>query len=349
MAVRIRLLLLFRTGGRAVTGEFASSGDQEIDDTRKDVEEHATDENNCASRLAILATWVNLLQRRRFDLTDYVPRLDAMGEALTSGDPEALSAAVADAFAFLDELQRTGAPVEPIPGKGSPRQVDAPRAWPVYGGDIHHTASTDEPGPAAGRIAWKHAVGLAWYARPAVDNGRLYAACPGIRALLRCIDLETGQCLWQTRRAPLPEPAGGPKLVPSSYTTPCVASTPIVLGKSIVLNEIGAQGRDFSARNLTLIDKKTGTVLGTMPAGQADYRIGYVAHVADEQFVIYPDGEQRIQARPSHVTGQHRIVCKRISDGETTWDFHVGPVFSEPLLDGDRVYVGTALCSGNTS
>lgn len=322
---------------------FVSSGDREIDEVRKDVGKHPTDTTNSGLRFAVLATWVNLLQRRRFDLTGYVPKLDAMRQALAAEDAGALSAAVADAFAFLDEVQHTGIPVEPVPGRGEQQPLpDRPRDWPVYGGDIHHTANTDEPGPAAGRIAWKHPVGLAWYARPAVDKGRVYAACPGMRALLYCIHLETGKVIWQTRRPPLPEPGGGPKLVPSSYTTPCVASTPVVLEETVILNEIGAQGRDFAARNLTLVDRKTGTVLGTIPVGQADYRIGYVAHTADENFVVYPDGTQRIQALPSQVIGQDRIVCKRLPDGGTEWDFHVGPVFAEPRLDRRQVYVGTA-------
>ena len=328
-----------------MTKEFISSGDSEIDQVRMDVEQCATDMDNCAIRFAILATWVNLLQRRRFDLTGYTPKLDATKQGLDAQDPQALSDAVAAAFACLADIQAHARPVAAIVGGRSgtrPSTGKAGREWPVYGGDIHHTASTDEPGPATGQIAWKHAIGLAWYARPAVEGGRVYVASPGMRALLHCLDSATGECLWQTRRPPLPDQAGGPKLVPSSYATPCVAGTPVVLERTLIVNEIGAQGRAFSARNLTLIDKESGAILERVPAGQADYRIGCVAHAANESFVVFPDGTQRIQARPSQVIGQDRIVCKRVSDGETEWDFHVGPVFAEPLLDGDRVYTGTA-------
>lgn len=322
--------------------EWVSSGDVEIDQMRQDVRRIPTDADNFPSRMALLTTWINLLQRQGYDLTNYVPIFDKLTTSARSGDNKRLFAAIHDAFDHLDGVQRS----KPLQSFESDTETTDPQQppedWPVYGGNIHHTASTDQPGPVKGHLAWKKAIGLAWYVRPAVEDGRVYATSPGIRGMLHCLDLDTGQCLWKTRRSWTREALGIVNLSPSSYVVPGAASTPVVLDDVIVLNELGAQGRDFGARHLLFIDKATGELIHRSPAGQADYRNGYAPLAGNSEFLVFPTGTQRVQDKPPQHIVQNRIVCKRAGDGETLWDFHIGPTFCEPIVDDDQTFVGTA-------
>lgn len=327
------------------------SGDQSIDRIRQEVLEEGTDGANYLERLAALTTWLHLLQRQGVDVSAYIPICDRLAASAANGDQTGLYAAVDDGFAVLGGLQAGATDARSpdvrsgeagaghrLPGDSSELLCD----WPVYGGNVYHTGSIDEPGPREGRLAWRFPVGLAWYARPAVENRRVYAPSPGMRTLLYCLDLDSGACLWKTWRRWSSENLEGACLTTASYKTPAVASTPVLLPEVVVLNEFGAQGTRFGARCLTFVGKESGRILRRVPAGQADYRVGYVPLVSEGSTLVYPDGTQRIGDMPPQSIGQHRIVCSRASDGEMQWSFHVGPLFAEPVIADGRVYIGTA-------
>ncbi len=323
---------------------WVTSGDAEIDETHRAVASSLTDKVNFPHRLAILTTWMHLLQRQGADLSGYAPHFDQLKASRHAGDEAALSAAVADAYAFLAAIQRALVTAAPrcFTNETAPLPTGVPTAsWAVYGGNPHHTASTDEPGPQRGTVAWKQPIGLAWTARPTVEQDRVYVAVPGLRTFLHCLDFDTGALLWQTRRPWTQASLGIVNLSPSSYVLAGAASTPVVLADSVIVNQLGAQGRDFGARNLLVIDKATGQITRQLPAGQADYRLGHAA-LAGSDLLVYPSGTQRIKDRPPQIIAQNRIVCANPVSGATLWDFHVGQTFSDPVVDDGQVIVGTA-------
>lgn len=340
----------------------APSGDPDIDLLRRQASAAPTDEDNFPRRVAHLTAWINLLQRQGVDLRDYIPILDRQEASAAAGDRAALMAAIDEGFAFLERVQAVIArsvagdeaiqcgsvgdrPQREKAGGDRPRlreegAEESGQDWPVYGGDIHHRGSTEEAGPTAGRVAWRFPIGMAWYARPAVADGLVYAASPGMRVLLYCFDLATGALRWKTRRPWTAGALGRLHLAPSSYTTPGVASTPVLMGDRIILNEFGAQGRNEGERCLITVDRRTGELLRRIPAGHADYRMGHTPLAGEGEWLVYPDGVQRISATPPQFIGCHRLVCRRPDDEATAWDFPVGLTFAEPALDRGQVFVG---------
>lgn len=328
--------------------EVASCGDPEIDAVRRAVVDTPTSMESFPYRLAILTTWINLLHRQGAVLEDYAPIFDRLKASAREGNDATLCETMDAAFDFLNAAQ--AALASPPETEAPPSEKAAPASpvsvvdWPVYGGNIHLTSATPDEGPSQGVLAWKKAVGLAWYASPAIDDGRVYIPSPGIRSLLHCVDLETGDMLWQTRRTWTRSTLGIVNLSPSSYVLPGVASTPLVLDDAIVVNQLGAQGRDLGNKHLLVIDKQTGEIRQRLPAGEADYRIGYAPLAGEGEYLVYPTGTQRAKERPPQLIGQNRMVCQRVDDdsGTRLWDFHIGPTFCEPTVRGDRVYTGTA-------
>ena len=322
---------------------FVSSGDKEIDRVRKEVAQTPTDESNYEERLFILYIWRCLLQRQGADMSSYIPIYDRILSASRSGNIKELCSAIDEGFKVLEQIQisllknpPTSMPSRIKKPKKRPRFID----WPVYGGNPQHTACTEDLGPVKGKLAWKFPVGIAWYSRPAVENGRVYAVSPGMRTILYCLDIETGKLIWKTRRAPIPIKQIIAEGKDPLYSTPSAASSPVVLRKWIIVSELGAQQRG-GVRHLLYIDKSSGELVRTIPIGTLDYRAGYPAIVGNEDFLIFPAGTQRIEETPPHISCQNRIVCMKTSNGEILFDFYVGPIFCEPLLDEDRVYVGT--------
>ena len=322
---------------------FVSSGDEEIDRVRKESSQTPTDESNCEERLFILYTWRRLLQRQGANTISYIPIHDKCWSAMRSEKPQELCSAIDGGFQVLEQIQTSilENPPASMPSKARKPEVSKrPRFidWSVYGGNPQHTGYTEDLGPVKGKLSWRFPVGLAWYSRPAVENGRVYVVSPGMRTILYCLDVKTGKLIWKTRRAPIKL---GDGVFSRLYATHSAASSPVVLRNVIVLNEIGAQHREQAVRQLLYIDKGNGELVKTVQAGNLDYRVGYSVVVGNEDYLIFPNGAQRIEEVPPQISCQNRIVCKETSSGETLFDFYIGPIFCEPLLDEDRVYVGT--------
>ena len=328
------------------------SGDDEIDAARRAAAERPTDEGTYADRLVLLSAWIYLLQRCGVELSGCIEALDGLQTAADRGDAPAAFAALDGLYARLEGLQPTAAQLPREPAARPAREVETPaepapaRHWGVYGGNVHHTASTAEAGPSQGQIAWRFPLGLAWYARPAVDGGRVYAASPGMRTMLYCLDLDTGRVIFKTRR-PRPDATrrlklGRGNVLAQSYATPAVACTPLLTPDAVILAELGAQGLDEGLRHLTWVDRSTGDVLRRRPAGYADYRMGWARLAGEGEFLVYSDGVQRITARPPQAIGHDHVVCRRADSGDVEWSFRIGLHLAEPVVCGERAYVGTA-------
>lgn len=328
---------------------FEPSGDADIDRVRKEVAAWPTTAESFAERALMMSCWISLLQRRGISLVDYIPVFDALQDAARSGNADLTFEAIDRAFGVLARIQSDPPPEPTVCPPSAPDSGEAGGSsnWPVYGANAGHTASVPDSGPSKGRIAWISALGLGWYARPAVEGGRVYVVSPGIREMLNCLELETGERVWRTSRE-WPDAAerlmlGGSHVAAQSYRTPCAACTPVIRGGCVILAELGAQSLQSGARWLTWIDAKTGNPVRREPTGdECDYRIGYAALAGDDRFLVYPGSRQRIQDTPPSFTGQNRIVCRRVSDGELEWDFFIGQTFCEPVLHDGRVITGTA-------
>ena len=316
-------------------------GDIEIDEVRTDVAAVPTNGDNYIRRLSILRTWMLLLQRLGGSTRAYVPVDDRRKEATRVGDLQEVCRCVDEGFAILETARAslgTAVPVRPGPAPTS--GTASPTDWPLYQGDIAHTGATADTGPTLGRVAWQHPVGVAWYSRPAVENGRVYAASPGMRSMLHCLDLESGTRLWRTRH-PEVRFRGEIAIPPHRYHTRCVACSPVVLGDTIVLAELGGQANDDAARSFTIVDRESGQIVNQVDGGRLDYRAGYAAFAVSGNRLIHPHGDQRITTTPPTTPPQDRVACRDTATGDLLWDFCVGPVFSEPVVDEDSVYVGS--------
>lgn len=109
----------------------------------------------------------------------------------------------------------------------------------------------------------------------------------------------------------------------------------------VVVSELGAQGKNFAARNILYIDKVNGNLVKSIPAGALDYRAGYSVVVGNEDLLVSTCGTQKIGETPPQISPQNRVICVETKTGETIFDFHIGPIFSEPLICRDRIYLGT--------
>ena len=51
----------------------------------------------------------------------------------------------------------------------------APTDWPLFHANAAQNGYTADPGPSEGKLAWRFPIGHAWYSRPLVEMGRVYA------------------------------------------------------------------------------------------------------------------------------------------------------------------------------
>lgn len=330
-------------GDSATETARAWCGDPEVDATRRDALEHPTTPQTFWDRAVAVWAWMVVLQRLGADLDPFLPLLDRIEDPRYENDPEPACRAVDEAFEVLARIQADAGPPRAVsvePGDAPPPPADA-EPWPVYAGNARHTASTDDAGPTGGRVAWRFATGLAWYARPTVEGGRVYATSPGMRTRMWCLDLETGGAVWKTTRTRTGRPNPHSHVLPQSYTTPAAASTPHVVGGELVVAEMGAQGKSAGLRGLVWIDRQTGAVTRHADIGYADYRTGYARLGGHGRYVVHPNAAQRLEPNPPQCIGHNRLLCRRADDGESVWDFPCGLTFADPVLDEQRAYVGT--------
>jgi outer membrane protein assembly factor BamB len=316
------------------------TGDDALDTLRRALPGAPTTPATFAVRAALYDSWLHLIQRLGVDTGMTVAVVDAVEQAFAAGDAAAQCAALDRGFILLEDLWRERPAFAVEPGALPPAAGDGD--WPGYGGDVGHHACTAAPGPRQGRVAWSAPAGLAWYARPALAGGRLYACVPGMRTLACCREAGDGTLRWRSERQRTGLKLGSGRVMPQSYSSPALASTPVVLDDVLIGAELGAQGRDQGARDLVWFDRASGAVLRRVPAGQADYRMGHAALAGDARHLVTVEGTQRLQARPPQVGPPDHVVVRASDDGRELWRLRIGPCFNEPVLDAARIYLGTA-------
>ncbi|MHC4433496.1 MAG: outer membrane protein assembly factor BamB family protein [Planctomycetota bacterium] len=353
MRTRIHLLLFLSmlTQIRCHAAEFYSSGSPDIDRVRAEVKASRTTADNYQERALLLIIWLGSVQQQGadthpfFDVDKayydlhwkvYHGAGQAKEEAIRS-----ICKVVDEGYQVMEEIFRTLKEEGPIhePFTGDPARFpeggDMEADWPMFQGNKHNTGHTEAPGPKTGELAWKFPVGLGWYARPAVEGDRVYAASPGLYTTSLCLDLDTGEEIWKsTQNHPLM----------GIYKFPAIASTPLILDDRIVLREINSHGgNEGQAKNLVYVDKKTGKTLSRKYAGHVDYRTQVAPVATNGKYTVYPFGIHDIYGAPAICQNFNRLICADVNNERKLWDFNVGIIdaLAEPVMTESRVLQGT--------
>ncbi|MFC2081282.1 PQQ-binding-like beta-propeller repeat protein [Bacteroidota bacterium] len=320
-----------------------SSGDEEIDQIRKEIKIHPTDESNYINRGLMLRFWESSLRHRgaitagRFTtIDDNILNIASITNKKEQQEEIARYAKLIDAgYLILDSIQneimedpsKGIRPLVPDPESVSPPlKIEIP--WPQYQGTLTNVGFTGGDGPVYGRIGWKFPVGLAWESRPVVEGDNVYLTSPGMRNILFTLDINTGEVLSRVKQIS----------TFSSYRTPAYASTPVILKDYILMREMGSKD---NAKEVAYINKNTWEVEKQTYSGHLDYRAGYAPLAANEKYMVFPFSFNDIEATPPEAQAFNHIICKDTKTGEQIRDVHVGHTFAEPLLDDDRVFIGT--------
>ena len=347
------VLLVFIIVGASnlIQGQNASaykhtSGDDEIDQIRKEIKTHPTDESNYESRGYMLKLWELSLQQQGVVLAGryqsvYInrSRIESITNLEERKNAMARVAKQIDVgYQILDSMQNeiienplSGvAELTPDPTSVVP-PVKNEKSWPNYQGTLSNVGFNGNDGPVYGRTAWKFPVGLAWESRPVIEGDKVYLASPGWRNILFTLDLNTGKVINSAKQMP----------ARSAYNVPAYASTPIVLKDHILMREMGSRGYTGVAKEIAYINKNTLEEEKQIFAGHIDYRTGYAPFAANEKYIVYPYTKNHIERIPVEAQAFNHIICKDTKTGEQIRDVHVGHTFAEPLLDDNMVFIGT--------
>jgi outer membrane protein assembly factor BamB len=343
---------MFAALAMAAGASEGTSHDADIDRARQEVRQSPTTADNYRERSLSMFLWLAALQQQGadthpfFDIDKKYYQLEnallirqgaARDEALRE-----MGKALIEGFTKLEEIQRKletdGMIYQPFEGDPAtaPKGGDMDADWPMFQGNIHNTGHTTAPGPRTGKLAWKSPVGLGWYARPAVEDGRVYVASPGMRNTSFCLDLETGKDIWKSTQT---HPLFG------IYKYPAIMSTPVLLDDRLVLREVNSHGgNDGQARNLVYLDKKTGKILARKFAGHVDYRTQVAPVASNGKFMVYPFGVHDIYGSPAICQNFNRLICADVDNEKRLWDLNVGDIdaLAEPVVTDDRVLQGTS-------
>jgi len=345
------------------------SGDADIDQLRVGLKMHKTTEANYKERTKLLYMWMGALQQQGantfpfFDLDlkyrtletkinntpDFVQwktkheTSDAEEDFQKSSEYlEAVTQicrTIDEGFDKLETIQKdltdNGPMYTAFEAKTEVTGGDMSAEWPMFQANKHNNGATEAPGPSYGREKWKFPVGLGWYARPVIEDDKVFVTSPGMRVTAFCLDVKTGNEIWKASQDPP---------VFYMYKYPGMASTPLLINDQVVLREINSHGgNDGQARNLVYLNKETGKTEARRYAGHIDYRTRYAAVTGNEDVVVYPFGVHDIYSTPAICQNLNRLICADAQNTEKRWDFNVGDIdaLAEPVIAGDRVFQGT--------
>lgn len=306
---------------------FVPTGITEIDAMRRDFATHSTTPENALRRHSLIFSWVRHLVHRGVDMSDFHEPCASFSK-WGPIDPSRYGS-MKDAFDALEAIQSNPQFIEEVRGAAgppSPSRTD----WPVFGGTLEQASLSPDSGPRTGDIAWKFPVGLSWYAAPAVEDGRVYIASPGVTTLAYCLDEGTGELLWTT-------PQNGLQI----YSSPRASSTPVVQRDHIVLRATsGSWEFEEKARHIYQLDKRTGKVVRQFDADRVDYRRGCAPISGNDNYLVYPYGRLNLRGAPAFHEMQDTVVVRKAS-GEPWWSMRVGDLFGEPLLGKEHIFAAT--------
>lgn len=331
------------------------SGDSELDRIRAEVSEEATSRDTFKLRAIKMKLWSVTLQQLGVNLHDYVAidkqlnQKTGWNNIWRGGEPRVYSdeqmaelCAIVDAgYAVLEKYQALASSDNAsqafsadLPPIDSATQLEIP--WTDYKGNENLSGYTGAMGPAKGEKAWTFPVGLSYESKPAIEGNRIYLSSPGVRTIMYCVDLNTGEKIWDTTQ--IIEIMGD-----QLYHAPNNQSTPVLLKDSVMFRELGSRGNRGPSKHVVFVDKTTGEIQRKVEACHVDYRTGHAPFAASEQITVYPFGNHDIEMVPPRTQAFDRIMGKNTKTGRQMWEFYTGYIFAEPLLDElNRVYVGTA-------
>lgn len=346
------------------------TGDPDIDQVRAEVQSQKTTEATHRERTKILYMWLGALQQQGADTISFF-KLDLQyrtleysiynpipfGYAVTQHDGERTSLAdnkespaymkamaqlcktIDDGFAQMEiiqkELVESGPISTPFEATTEVTGGDMSAEWPMFQANKHNNGATTAPGPSYGREKWKFPVGLGWYARPVIEDDKVYVTSPGMRVSSFCLDIKTGDEIWKsTQDVP----------IFYLYKYPGMASTPLLINNQVVLREINSHGgNEGQARNLMYLNKDTGEIEARRYAGHIDYRTRYAPLAGNDDFVVYPFAIHDIYSTPAICQNLNRLICADSQNQTKLWDFTVGDIdaLAEPVISGNKVFQGT--------
>jgi len=304
----------------------------DIDKERNAVRTEATTEENYKYRLNILDNWTRLLTFAGADLGGYLPYKNGIKKYLRK-EGDNLYQAIDQAFFGLERIyadfKMTERGLNFAPRTTFQRNTEE---WPLFHGNPQQTGYTNDPGPTKGQLAWKFPTGRPWYARPAVEDGKVYAVSPGMTTILYCLNENDGSVVWKARQR-----GSG-----HQYGTARMNSSALVLKDKVIIREVGSGGNNGHQKHFVYVDKNTGEMQQEVVAGHIDYRVGYAPLEGNEDYLVYPHGVQTIHwAKSRTITTFDSVMCKDPNSTETLWKHYVGEYWTEPALDNEQVFVGT--------
>ena len=324
------LLIFFSLHSIFAQNIFIPTANQELDVERKKVQTIPTDEGNVKHRRNMLERFSRLVTFAGGDISDYAVHHHALKEA----QGKDLYKAVDHAFAGMEQIYRDFKNTR----EGQlfqPRENyygDHYHEWQLFHGNNQNTGSTEDVGPTKGQLAWKFPTGRPWYSRPSVEDGKVYAVSNGMTTVLYCLDEETGNVNWEASQR-----GSG-----HQYGTARMNSSVILQDERCIIREVGSGGNKGHQKHLVYVDKKTGEVLKEEYAGHIDYRVGYAPMDGDNEYVVYPHGDQTIHwAESRTITTFDSVVCRDANTDELLWRHYVGEYWTEPNVDNGQVFVGT--------
>jgi len=329
MANAPRCFLLGAVCASGLLGQWAPSGVPDIDAMRKSVRASATNPGNALARNSLLNSWFRLLLHQGVNLDSTIPIMGALSDPAHPGYFKAID----EAYSLLERIQSNPVKFETKAGrKDAAASAATPHDWPQFQGDQAQTGYSPDPGPAKGQVAWTFPIGHAWYSRPVLEDGIVYVTSPGITTTLYAISQKNGEVIWKNRQHGL-----------HAYGSARMSSSPVVLRDAVVIRGSGQfDHKDaYPSARLLFVDRRTGSKLRTVEAGHVDYRRGYAPLSGNHRFLAIIRGEQSIRHRPPLIWMLNTVVLKEAATGEDLWSFRVGDVFGDPLIDGDKVLVGT--------
>ncbi|MCU0857019.1 MAG: PQQ-binding-like beta-propeller repeat protein [Pontiellaceae bacterium] len=352
MKLKTHLVIMMPVLAQLCCGaEFIPGGSRDIDRVRAEVKASPTTAENVQERTVLLYCWLGVLQQQGADthpLFDFDAACEPLQHRILHSNGAAREQAVKEMGLLIDDgwqvmerifqtLEEKGPIYKPFTGdpSGVPDGGDMDADWPMFQGNKHNTGYTTAPGPKTGELAWKFPVGLGWYARPAVEGGRVYVASPGLHTTGFCLDLESGKDIWSSTQE---HPLFG------IYKYPAMMSTPVILEDRIILREVNSHGgNEGQARNLVYIDKKTGKTLSRKYAGHIDYRTQVAPVASNGKFTVCPFGVHDIYGTPAICQNLNRLICADVDNSRQLWDFNVGDidVLAEPVMTDTHVFQGT--------
>ena len=285
-----------------------SCGIADIDVIRRTIVSAPTNATNVQSRRAALYRWWRLLWHQGFDM-NRDGKMKVWERAISSQGSLSFQALDA-AYAALEEIAAEGIIVPEVEFRQSGTVNTTKTNWPGYHGtNGSQTGYSPDSGPLKGKVAWRIPKGNFWYAKPVIEDGKIYAASPGSDVIAYCLEEKTGKVIWNGRQF-------GTQI----YVTPGSIFTPVVSKEKVLVTTGWWQPAEHFVLN-----RKDGRTEAQTAAHQIDPQ-------ETEEFTVYKHN-------------RWNAILADATTGKGLWTFYSGGNLSgDPVLRQDDIF--TARQSG---